>query len=431
MLCRINATIGATDVKAQTINLLRCLQAVCTASAGSTPSVQPVTAPSTFGTGDCIVEVISNAEAGGWTSSSSTTVTTGYSATNATAYYVDLYNSSGKTTYPYHKVTFSSNQSYPFSNASFAASYPFVDMFIGFHTATTMDGNYSSGFTSYGTSQAADNFSGFTGRSITAGVPVNSPTGAATDTTRGLRAASGEFLVASTANYVIIIGANGMYYFGVRSNAAWENAYTNNPYVAGFAYNCYSTSSALSATHTAVSSSNQLAVFGYGVDSTGTVSPASPRWRHGWYNITQGTAAYYNFCPITGGGGTLNNAYPSWGYGAYCGFSGPIMPFGLRSGNGNTMVGPSTDTATGANVPPAYPIVVNYSGSTNNWQIPNISALTGMVLPGLYRSLAGSDAFMNQYYTAGTTYVVGTENYYPYTVGNNTGFKDLMLIRKY
>jgi hypothetical protein len=222
-----------------------------------------------------------------------------------------------------------------------------------------------------------------------------------------------------------------MYYFGVRSNAAWENSYTNNPYVAGFAFNCYGTTSASAAIHTGVSPSNQLAVFGYGVDSTGAVSPASPRWRHGWYNISNGTTTYYNFCPISGGGAGINTAYSQWGYGTYCGFSGTIMPFGLRSGNGNTMVGPATDTATGANVPPAYPIVVNYSGGTINWQIQNISALTGMVLPGLYRSLAGSDAFMNQYYTAGTTYVVGTENYYPYTVGNNTGFKDLMLIRKY
>jgi hypothetical protein len=54
-----------------------------------------------------------------------------------------------------------------------------------------------------------------------------------------------------------------------------------------------------------------------------------------------------------------------------------------------------------------------------------------MVAPGIYRSLAGSDAFMNQFYTAGTTYVVGTENYYPYTVGTNTGYKDMFLIRKY
>jgi hypothetical protein len=98
-------------------------------------------------------------------------------------------------------------------------------------------------------------------------------------------------------------------------------------------------------------------------------------------------------------------------------------------------IGPSTDSSTGANVPPAYPIVGSHIGATiNNSQanpILGIAANTGMVLPGIYRSLAGSDAFMNQFYTAGTTYVVGTENYYPYTVGLNTSFKDLFLIRKY
>lgn len=430
MLCRINATIGATDVKAQTINLLRCIQAVCTAAAGSTPSVVPVTAPSTNGTGDCIVEVISNAEAGGWTSSASTTVTTGYSATNASPYYVDLYNASGKTTYPYHKVTFATNlTTYTFSNASYA-TYPFLDMVIGFHTATTMDGNYFSGFTSYGTSAAVDNYSAWTGRCITNGYAANQPTAANTDTTRWLRSSTGEMLIASTANYIILIGALGINYFGVRSNAAWENSYTNNPYVAGFTYNVVTPTNN---TPTSASSANQLAVFGYGVDTTGAVSPAAPRWRHGYYNPTQGTTAYFNNCPISGGGNGSSAGYgiANYGYGTYCGFSGPIMPFGLRSATANTMVGPSTDTATGANVPPAYPIVVNYSGSVNNWQIPNASALTGMVLPGLYRSLAGSDAYMNLYYTTGTTYVVGTENYYPYTVGTNTAYKDLFLIRKY
>ena len=111
MLCRVNASIGGvTDSKALAINLLRCIQAVCTTGAGGTPSVQPVSGPGTYASGDCIVEVVSNAEAGGWTSSASTTVTPSYSATNATYYMVDLYNmSTGKTTYPYYKTTFTTN----------------------------------------------------------------------------------------------------------------------------------------------------------------------------------------------------------------------------------------------------------------------------------------------------------------------------------
>lgn len=430
MLVRFNATLGgATDEKARAINFLRCVQAVCTAAAGSTPSVQPVTAPSTLGTGDCIVEVISNAEAGGWTSSASTTATTSYSATNATYYVVDLYNSStGKTTYPYAKVTFTTNLSYPFSAAF--ATYPYIDMIFGFHTATTADGAYLSGFTSNGVSQAADQWSAYRSRNITGmqgvGATTVSYSGLLSD--RALRAANGEWLIASTANYIILMNSNGIFYYGMRSNAAWENNYVDNPYVIGFSYNIQGSNAASNATHTYASTCNNLACWGYGVDSTGAVNPAAPKWKH---------AVYYSGsvgpCPVGGQGiaASTGTGYYSWGYSGTNGYSGCLMPFGMRSQNGNTMVGPATDTSTGANVPPAYPIVANYSGSVNNWQVLSVSALTGMVLPGIYRSLAGSDAYMNQYYTAGTTYVVGTENYYPYYVGNYTAYRDLFLIRKY
>lgn len=433
MLCKINANPGGvvSDEKARAINFLRALQAVCTASAGSTPSVTPITAPSTNGSGDCIVEVVSNAEAGGWTSSASTTVTTSYNASNSTYYLLDLYNSStGKSTYPYAKVSFATNLSYSF-NSSYA-TYPFIDMIIGFHTATTADGNYLSGFSSYGTS--GNNYSDYTGRNISGGAGNGTTpgiTGSATDSYRGLRPSNGEFLVASTANYIIIANANGLWYYGMRSNAAWENAYTDNPYVFGFNYNCNGNASASSwnSPQTYHSSANQAAFFGYGHDGSGLLSP-TPKWSHA-FTSTYNAGPYLNYCPVSGGGYYSAYPYVTFGGSGLGGMCGQIMPFGLRSATANTMVGPSTDSSTGANVPPAYPIVASFAGGPNHWQFSSIRALTGMVLPGMYRSLAGSDAYMNQYYTAGTTYVVGTENYYPYTIGNNTSFKDLMLIRKY
>ena len=91
MLCKINATVGgATDEKARAINFLRAIQAICTAPAGSTPSVASVTTPTaspsigTSGSADVITSVISNTEAGGWTSSASTTITSTATSTSTT-----------------------------------------------------------------------------------------------------------------------------------------------------------------------------------------------------------------------------------------------------------------------------------------------------------------------------------------------------------
>lgn len=426
MLVRVDPTVGgATDERARAINMLRCIQAVCTAAAGSTPSVTPVTAPSTNGTGDCITEVISNAEAGGWTSSASTNVTTAYNASASTPYQVDLYNTStGKSTYPYYKATFCTNYTYSFNNSY--STYPYIDMIFGFHTTTTADGNYSAGFNSYGT--LGNQYSEYTSRNMGPwGLnPANATAYAANATYRAFRPAHGEYLIASTANYIIVMNQNFLGYTGIRSNAAWENNYSNNPYVIGFQYNCQGNQSAYNVSPNPGSVCNGIAAWGYGVDNSGLISP-SPRWMHG-----QGHGASYSMCPI--GGGTTSGSvagYHMFGYDSFGGYTGTLMPFGLRSSNGNTMVGPSTDSATGANVPPAYPIVANFAGSTNHWQFSAIRNLSGMVLPGIYRSLAGSDAYMNQYYTAGTTYVVGSENYYPYILGNNATYRDLMLIRKY
>jgi hypothetical protein len=435
MLCRINATINTTDLRAQAINFIRCIRAVCTAGAGTTPSVQPVTAPSTFGAGDCIVEVISNAEAGGWTESSTTTisspfagsqVTTAYSASYTGTYYVDLYNSAtGKTTYPYYKQTIGTSFTAAnfFGTASYL-TYPTIDWSTGFHTATTLDGTYASGLIANGTGGVGHTCRNFTSNYAGASNATNySNSGYA------FKANAGEWLVASTSQYIIVIGSNGIFYWGNRSNAQWENSYTNNPYAFAFSYNSNSSTSATAVT-TGTSSLNTVIAWNYTMDNTGTVS-ASPSWKQGNYNAA-------NSVDPIGGSGTNTTGgagYRIQGYETYNGFMAPLMPFGLRSNSGQPMVGPSTDSSTGANVPPAYPIVAAHMGSALNNALANpvagIASNTGMVLPGIYRSLAGSDAFMNQFYTAGTTYVVGTENYYPYTVGLNTSFKDLFLIRKY
>ena len=173
-------------------------------------------------------------------------------------------SSTGKTTYPYAKVTFTTNLSYFFSTTY--TTYPFIDMMFGFHTTTTADGIYLSGFNSNGA--AGDQFSAYTSRNITSnqGSSTAITYGGATDTSRALRPANGEWLIASTANYIILMNANGIFYYGMRSNAAWENNYTNNPYVLGFSYNVQGAYSSSTATGQNASQCNNLACWGYGVD---------------------------------------------------------------------------------------------------------------------------------------------------------------------
>ena len=124
MLCKINPTLGsATDERARAINWLRAVQAICTASAGSTPSVASVNTPTaspvigTSGSVNVITEVISNTEAGGWNNSPSTNITPNYNTAFASPYQLDLYRDSGKATYPYRKMSFRTNY-----HTSFAGS---------------------------------------------------------------------------------------------------------------------------------------------------------------------------------------------------------------------------------------------------------------------------------------------------------------------
>ena len=124
MLCKINPTLGgATDERARAINFLRAIQAICTAPAGSTPSVASVTTPTaspvigTNGSVNIITEVISNVEAGGWTASASTNITSNYSDTFTSRYTVDLYRDSGKAAYPYRKLSFRTNPVYSFNSS--------------------------------------------------------------------------------------------------------------------------------------------------------------------------------------------------------------------------------------------------------------------------------------------------------------------------
>jgi hypothetical protein len=107
---------AVANTEAYYVNFLRCVTAIATANAGTTSlTVNPYTATNTVdGTRNCILSIIANTEAGGWSTSPthnvpsypSTFIAMASQATFATMYKADFHNSSGKSTLPFNKMTF-------------------------------------------------------------------------------------------------------------------------------------------------------------------------------------------------------------------------------------------------------------------------------------------------------------------------------------
>ena len=115
---KVGTTVPNTD--ATYINFLRCVTAACTAAAGTTTlTVNPYTASNTIDTTkNCILSIDANTEAGGWTtspghsvpSSNNNTATSWTAVTSNGAYSAnhraDFHVASGKSAYPYLKLSF-------------------------------------------------------------------------------------------------------------------------------------------------------------------------------------------------------------------------------------------------------------------------------------------------------------------------------------
>ncbi len=430
MLCKINATLGgATDERARAINWLRAVQAICTAPAGSTPSVASVTTPTaspvigTAGSVNVITEVISNTEAGGWTASASTNITSNYNNSLAVPYQLDLYRNSGKATYPYRKMSFRTNPYYVFSNSY--TSYPWIMASHGFNTATDATGNYLLGTTVNLPANGVTNTWKFDVNGIT------SNDGNANSYNNFLKVNVGEWLIASTERYFIAMSgsaasgnAGTFMYIGLRTTNTWEEQYDDNPPICSV---CYDGSQ-----YWQYGIGSNVSAWMRTFQTTGVVNSNSA-----WYNIQ--TNAWSGFqAPASGawmdplsGYATTSNSWNSYNSAAFWygnQLQVPMLPgyFGMMRSKwreNTTMIGPVSDPATGSFVPPAFPMTI--SRNVQNSQNP------GGTLIGVYKSMGGTDSFMQQYYTPGQTFVINSEAYYAYALGNDTNYRDLFLIRKY
>ena len=106
----------------------------------------------------------------------------------------------------------------------------------------------------------------------------------------------------------------------------------------------------------------------------------------------------------------------------YIGGMGPFSSAGVN-------YPPIVDPNTGILVPPAYPINIMLGITSNTTSTAYFNQ--GGRLPGIYKSLSGTDEFMNRYYVPGQNFIVDSENYYPYVTGTDALYRDMFLIRRY
>lgn len=223
------------------------------------------------------------------------------------------------------------------------------------------------------------------------------------------------------------LGPGAMMYVGLRTTQAWEDSYNDNPPVVSvcydasyyYSYGCGSNASMWTRT----------------LSSSGAVN-SSPFW----YRINnQPSSSMGNAMTVTGDYMDPLSAYAtqstSWTTIAqdprYHWANEMQLPMCPSAGFSNfkskiryqyQVTGPVMDPSTGTFVPPAFPIVFarNNQGATT----------AGGTAIGLYKSMSGSDTFLQQYYAPGQTFVVNNEAYYAYVIGNDTLYRDMFLIRK-
>lgn len=416
MLVSINTEVGGvtTDQKGRFYNFMRCLQVVATAAAGSSPVVNPVntTGGTLNGSYNCIT-VLSNSEAGGWTSGTSTnhTANTAYNG-SASSIVVDLYQSSGKSTYPYLRQTFGN---FDYSFASSFTSYPRLQYYQG-----CTSGNPASVAFSSDTQYYNQTTSTYTGASITSYNWGSLRVDESSDT----------IYIAATANYLIIVTKNSMMYFGLRTAAGWELSRVDNPPWCAFGYGrggmgnwCYSNNN----------HQEYAVMWGAGLKEDGTFPVVAQKWgrrnEYETYNVP---------CALTWQTGNSQTGWPSQSY-SYAGNQGaqnyvgrPIVQNGMRS-NMNTLSTyqmtisepPTTDPITGLSVPASWPIVFTCF---------NPSQYTGLqgTAYGIYRGPNMSVTALNNYLTA-SEYTINGESWIPVRTGDaqtSPAIQDVWFLRK-
>ncbi len=424
MLCTIDPAVGGHsggDTRTNHFNVLASIHAIATAAAGSTPTNAPVNTSGTRNNSLNCITVISNTEAGGWLAGTSNFFTNAATFNiSAATQWLDLYKESGKTSFPYYRLCFG-NPDYPF-NSSFT-SYPSTKWFAG----CTTDNPATTAVTSSSTFYTNPN-----SQQYTSGATAICCNVSGTENEHRMRLdQSRTITVACTANYLIIVSPDYLFYFGLRTVGGWELSRVDNPPWVCFAYtrreNTYGihngTSNSNSANHTEYS-----AAWGATIDSAGT--------QHGAGTTT---GIFGNRCAKTTSGcaitGMEGHSYtrPFTGSGSYHSnrvlrqplFQSPLASnWGAYWAPGNYSGywdGVVADTSTGLSVPPVYPVVFSLTNTGNQ------SYAIGTA-PGILKGMGAPNA-VTDYFITGSSYTIAGETYIPVRSGNPSHGKDVWFLR--
>ena len=438
MLVQINTQVGgvSTDQQTRWFNFMSALHAVATAAAGSTPVVNPVNTSGVKNTSYNCITVVSNAEAGGWSTGGSNTITaaTTYNASSGTRLNLDLYNLSGKTTYPYYRIGF--YQAYPF-NSSFT-SYPYTQSYCG-HSNTDPTGStapWSDAILTTGAGGGNNPTIFATGSNFTSYPECVYPR-----VDRDFAALSANpqnsqpIYVASTNGYMIIITPFDIWYFGTRTVSPWELSRTDNPpwvsfgwswngnatpgYYNGPSYamgnHYYAWTSLISSDGSVNSTPRRL---GYGtIGSTGTSYGHAFTCEQDAYNIKY----QVNTSP---GNGLYPATHPLLNWNANYYGTGISLGYAARWDN---MI---TDVTTGQQVPPAYPLLVNAAQDVGSGNPATTYQTAQGIIKGILRGPTQTPAGLNAMLTA-SDYVIGSSTYVPVKIGcGGAGPYDCFFVRK-
>lgn len=423
MLVKFDPSIGVgTDYRLRAYNFMRCVDAVITAAANSTPSVNPLTGAGTYNTGlNCITSVIANAEAGGWTRSGSyNLVDASYDPANVynRVYYADYYNTTGKSDYPYKKFTLMPQPDFSWDTR------PTLCVQYGPHTATTRDGTYSNETNScYLGRTYGEYYSGYYSQGyVHAGFRINMDSATFTNTS-AISIPGMEWTIAATQDYIIIAHPlNYMIYSGTRTTQTWENSFSNNPPLVAFAtYVDYRFVENASFTI------NDRYFWGLLQDGVGTPRTTPSRiFNHSAGSDTRNYVAYNGVTPWHGGSNVgINGAQVM---GTEAGF--PIMYTRTASnqfgGSPGYQINPVVDSG-GTYVPCAIPInfMVSDTSTVTNYTYANKG---GRAL-GIYKSISGPDSWMSNYYTPNQIFTVDGDPYWPFVCNGDLIVRDMFLLR--
>ena len=439
MLVQINTQVGgvSTDQKTRWFNFWSALHAVATAAAGSTPVVNPVNTSGVKNTSYNCITVLSNAEAGGWSTGAANTITaaTTFNSSTGSSYNIDLYNLTGKTTYPYYRIGF--YQPYAFSSSF--TSYPYMYSYCG-HSTTDPTGAtppWSDTILTTQSTGGGNNPSIYqTGSNFTSYPEVVFPR---VDKDFAALVANPQnaqpIYVASTSGYLIIMTPFDIWYFGTRTVSPWELSRTDNPPWVSFGWSFNGNATAGYYGGASYTLGNHYHVWTSLISSDGSVNSAPRKLGYGSIGSTGSSYGHHLTCQLDAynikyqsntapGNGLWPATHPLLNWNANYFGTGISLSYGAKWDN---MI---TDVTTGQQVPPAYPLLVNAAADVGTGNPATTIQTAQGVIKGILRGPSQTPAGLTAMLTA-SDYVIGSSTYVPVKIGcGGAGPYDCFFIRK-